>query len=263
MFDFNFLANKIHPYGVCCTLGIIVAAVVACVLARKKGFEFFDFALVIIITLVGALVGAKLLFLIVSWKSICDLFETYPTWQAILSIVQGGYVFYGGLIGGVLGLVITLKVKKAKFLDYANIFALVLPLGHAFGRVGCFFAGCCYGVEYEGFLSYTYSSALDISTPIGVPLLPIQLIEAVALLVLFAVMLWVYLSPKHQNKICYIYILGYSILRFVLEFFRGDVERGLLLRLSTSQWVSVCIVLATGIYMVVDRVRKNKAQTTN
>ena len=250
----SFLGGTIHTYGICCTIGIAVATVMGYILANKNGFEFFDFTLVVIITLLSALLGAKLLFLIVSWNMVCWIFQNYPLWQAVLSIVQGGFVFYGGLIGGTIGLIIIVKVKKVNFFDYASIFALVLPLGHAFGRVGCFFAGCCYGMEYNGFLSYTYTSALDVSTPLGVPLLPIQLIEAVSLLILFGISLVLYFT-KHRGKVCYIYLLGYANLRFILEFFRGDAERGLILGLSTSQWISVAIVLCTLIYIIVIKVR--------
>ncbi len=252
----NFWGKTTHPYGLLCTLGIAVAIVVAYVLAHKRGLEIFDFTLVVIITLIGALIGAKGLFLIVSWSDVCLIFKTYPLDEAIVAVVEGGFVFYGGLMGGIIAFLIALKVKKVNLMDYANIFVLVLPLGHAFGRVGCFVAGCCYGVEYHGIFSYTYSSALDVSTPLGIPLLPVQLIEAISLFALFSVMLLVYLLPKHRNKVCYVYLFVYSMLRFVLEFFRGDLERGLLFKLSTSQWVSIAVILATTVYLIVSKCRR-------
>jgi len=255
--DFVFLGKNIHPYGIMCSLGIAISLIFAYWLAKRKKFEFFDFSLVVIITLLSALVGSKLLFIIVSIETISFLFSNYSFWQALLSIVQGGFVFYGGLIGAVIGLFLTTKIKKVNFSDYANIFALVLPLGHAFGRIGCFFAGCCYGCEYNGFLSYTYTSALDASTPLGIPLLPIQLIESASLFILFASMFVCYIKKK-ENLICYIYLLAYSIIRFVLEFYRGDLERGLFLSLSTSQWISLSIFITTLFYFVVKQIIKLK-----
>ena len=260
LLNIDFLGKTLKPYGLLCTLGLIVAVAVAYILAHKKGLEIFDFTLVVIFTLIGALIGAKGLFLIVSWKDVCFIFQNYPLKEAIAAVIEGGFVFYGGLIGGIVAFLITMKIKKVNILDYATIFVLVLPLGHAFGRVGCFVAGCCYGVEYHGLFSHTYSSATDASTPLGVPLLPVQLIEAISLFVLFGIMLLVYLLPKHSNKVCYIYLLGYSILRFVLEFFRGDLERGLLFNLSTSQWVSIGIVVITIAYIAIVKCRRKQCK---
>lgn len=247
----NIFGRQIHMYGICCFVGISLAICIGLLLAKHKNFEFFDFVLTIIITLVSAFLGAKLMFIIVSWESVAYIFQHYSFWVAFQSIMQGGFVFYGGLIGGIIGLFITLKVKKVDFFEYANIFALALPLGHAFGRLGCFFAGCCYGIEYSGLFSFTYTKALDYATPIGVPLLPIQLIEALLLLVLFGVLLFIYLKfPNKQHLVSYIYILAYSILRFILEFFRGDLERGLFLNLSTSQWISILLFLCMLGYII-------------
>lgn len=254
---------SVSLYGVFCTLGIIVACLVGFLIAiKKEKIEFFDFTLIVIITLISAFVGAKLLFIIVSWNIIIEIFKAYPFVEALNSVLKGGFVFYGGLIGGAVGLFLTLKIQKKDFFKYLNIFALVLPLGHAFGRIGCFFAGCCYGMKYDGFLSFTYKTALDPSTPLGVPLLPIQLIEAVCLFVLFASLIILYFkAPKKANLIPFIYIVAYSLMRFILEFFRGDAERGLLLNLSTSQWISILLIAIVVGYLIFDIIRKKKVKT--
>lgn len=240
-------------------IGLVLSIVLVVLLAKKEKFEFFDFVLVVIVTLLSALVGAKLLFIIVSWSSIVELFKTHPFMDSLMSIIQGGFVFYGGLLGGGLGLFIFTKCRKESLFKYSNMFTLALPLGHAFGRVGCFIAGCCYGMPYDGFLSFTYTNAMDASTPIGVPLLPIQLIEAVALFVLFAVLLFIYLKfPKKRNLVTTIYLVAYAVMRFTLEFFRGDKERGLLLGLSTSQWISIAIVVGVAICVTLSIIKKRK-----
>lgn len=257
--SFTIFGRTIHMYGVCCFVGIAISVVVVMLLAKRKNFEFFDFSLVVIITLLSALVGSKLVFFLVSWNSIVYIFQHHSFGVAVLSVMQGGFVFYGGLIGGIIGLFITAKVKKVDFFEYANIFALVLPLGHAFGRIGCFFAGCCYGIEHTGFLSFTYHTALDTSTPIGVPLLAVQLIESALLFILFIGLTFVYFKfPNHRNLVSYIYLFAYAILRFSLEFFRGDLERGLLLNLSTSQWISILIVVGLTVYIIVKNIKVNR-----
>ena len=228
------------------------------------GHSFFDFVLVVLVTLLSALAGAKLLFIIVSWSSIVELFKTLSTFDALMSIIQGGFVFYGGLLGGGLGLFIFTKIRKESLFKYSNLFTLALPLGHAFGRIGCFIAGCCYGMPYDGWLSYTYTKSLDIATPLGVPLLPVQLIEAVLLFVLFASLLFIYLKfKKKRNLVTIVYLVAYAIMRFTLEFFRGDKERGSLLGLSTSQWISVVIVIAVAIFVTIAVVKKKKQKAQN
>ena len=252
--------KTIPMYGVMCVLGLFFACLTAVLLATKKQkIEFFDFTLDAITTMIGAFIGAKLLFIIVSWGTVVDVFKTLPFLDAMLAIMQGGFVFYGGLIGGAVALFTALMVQKKDFFKTVDIYAVVLPLGHAFGRVGCFFSGCCYGMEYDGWLSFTYSTALDPSTPIGVPLLPTQLIEAGVLFVLFAALLIVYLkAPKHKGLCSLFYAYGYAVMRFVLEFFRADAERGLFLGLSTSQWISVAIFIAATVWLVLTIIKSKK-----
>lgn len=229
--------RQLPTYGVLIWCGIAVSVAVALCICKRKGTDREEIIFSGVYTMVGALIGAKLLFILVSLPTI--IAERINP----LALLWGGFVFYGGLIGGALGLFIYCKQFKMSFKELAETYATVLPLGHAFGRVGCFFAGCCYGIEYDGALSYTYSTALA-ETPIGVPLLPIQLIEAVCLLVVFALLLTVYLkSGKETGKVLPLYLLCYSLLRFVLEFFRGDRARGILL-LSTSQWICIGLLCA-------------------
>lgn len=93
---------------------------------------------------------------------------------------------------------------------------------------------CCYGIEYNGIFSYTYTQAMDINTPLNTPLLPIQLIESIISLSLFLILLIIHLKCEKNYLTIIIYCLSYPIIRFILEFFRGDKERGIFL-LSTSQ----------------------------
>ncbi len=240
----EFLGREIPLYGIMCVLGILAAICVAFAIIKKRQIDTFDFACAAAFILIGAFLGAKILFVVISWKQIIALRLSF------LEIMRGGFVFYGGLIGGFLGMVIYVKAFKCNFKDYFDICATVLPLGHGFGRIGCFLGGCCYGMEYDGCISYTYTESLNVATPIGVPLLPIQLIEGACLFVLFGITLFIFLKKDRTFDTFIVYIVGYAALRFVLEFFRGDKERGLLL-LSTSQWISVLLLFAVGIYAII------------
>ena len=185
--------------------------------------------------MVGAFLGAKLLFIAVSLKQIIE----YDI--SLVGVIKGGFVFYGGLLGGALGLYIYVKQFKLRFFEYADIYATVLPIGHALGRVGCFFAGCCYGIPHDGLFSHTYTATVG-TTPLGVPLLAIQLIEAIALFLLFLALLTVFLLSRQRLGFCStVYAISYAVLRFALEFFRGDKGRGVFI-FSTSQWISLLIL---------------------
>ncbi len=229
-------SRQIPLYGILFYFGIAAAAAVAAAISKKRELPVYEIAYSAVYVMIGAILGSKLLFVLVSWQDIIKYQLSF------IEIIKGGFVFYGGLIGGALGLFIYTRQFSLKMVNFLDIYATVLPLGHAFGRIGCFFAGCCYGIEYDGVLSFTYSLSAGL-TPLGVPLLPIQLIESVLLFVLFAVLI-VLLSKLSANGIIFkIYLISYSVMRFVLEFFRGDAERGAFLMLSTSQWVSILIVL--------------------
>lgn len=233
-------------YGLFFYLGISLAAVVAVIIVRKRKIPLFDFVCSAVYACIGGLLGAKLLFVLVSIDQIIEY--NVP----LLSVIKGGFVFYGGLLGGLLGLWIYAKQFKESVTEYFDIYAIALPLGHAVGRVGCFFAGCCYGLPWEH--GYVYTETVG-NTPIGIPLFPIQLAEAFFLLILFVIQL-IALKKIHFNGInTYIYFFAYPILRFILEFFRGDSERGTFVYLSTSQWISL-IIIAIVVILAVNKRKK-------
>ena len=252
--------RELPVYGLCYVAGIFLAAGVALLLSKKRGFDDrWEIAYSAIYTMIGGLVGAKLLYILVSLRQIIE--QQVP----LIALLQGGFVFYGGVLGGMLGLLIYCKVYKTSFWQYADLFAVVLPLGHAVGRVGCFAAGCCYGIEYDGPLSYTYPPLHANPDPalIGVSRLPIQLIEAAVLLLLFAGMLATFLRhPTSRQRLSAQYVLAYSIVRFTLEFFRGDVVRGLFWGLSTSQWISLAAAVIAVIWLILRHRRSSEISST-
>lgn len=232
------LGRDIPLYGIFFYLGIVAAAVLAFLLRRRAGIDAFDIAGSGVYVMIGGILGAKLLFLAVSARQIIQ--ENIP----LMAVIKGGFVFYGGLLGGALGLWIYTKQFRMDMGKFADLYTTVLPLGHALGRVGCFFAGCCYGIPWK--YGHVYHSTVGM-TPLEVPLLPIQLIESGVLLVLFVVQLLLYVRHPKTWRNTILYISVYPVARFVLEFFRGDVERGVLLGLSTSQWASLGILAVLGV----------------
>ena len=185
-------------------------------------------------------IGAKVFFLIFSAP---NKFQQYL--YADYFWLGGGFVFYGGLIFGILFyLFYTLILKKFKF-EKSYLLIPGLAFGHGVGRIGCLLTGCCYGSQCD--LPWAISRN-------GNFVHPVQLYEACALFALvFLTLNWI--KTKQKNlKIITNYLLIYSLIRFVLEFFRGDEVRGVLwLSLSTSQWISVGFIIVIGIIKLITK----------
>lgn len=211
----------------------------------------YDVIYAAVIAGVGAVIGSKLLFLVLNLKNIIEY--DIP----LINVIKGGFVFYGGLIGGIIGLFIYVRVYKLNTWDFFDLFATVLPLGHSVGRVGCFLGGCCYGIEYHGPLSCTYTVNIG-NTPLGVPLFPVQLVEALFLLCLFAALLVLYMRGAQRGTVVLVYGFSYSAIRFVLEFLRGDKERGFLWGVSTSQILSLILGAVLFILFLAKRKKAKK-----
>ncbi len=245
--------RELPIYGLLWFVGILCSCAFAAVICKKYAFPIWEAIYSGIYAMIGALIGAKLLFIAVSFKIIIE----YNL--SIVSVIKSGFVFYGGLIGGLIGVLIYTKAYKEHSTPYLDIISAVLPLGHAVGRVGCFFAGCCYGIPCPFGVVYEHTQGL---TPLGVKLLPIQLIESFFLLIIFLIQLSVLKKKKLGGYCTFSYLLMYSLLRVVTEFFRGDTERGELLFFSTSQWVSVGILIASLIYKYkyLDKKTKNECR---
>ena len=245
------LGKEIPLYGLFCTLGMLVAGLVGMLICRKRELPIFDIVSSAVYVFIGGMIGSKLLFIVISLKTIIEYNVPF------LDVIKGGFVFYGGLIGGALGLFICVKQFKMKLAPFLDVYAVCLPLGHALGRIGCFFGGCCYGIPHNSPISVVYTETYG-NTPLNTPLLPIQLIEAAVLFIFFVIMLIMFLKTK-TLALPTIYLFMYTIARFVLEFFRGDKERGGFLGISTSQIISLITIIALATYLIIHFTKKKRA----
>ena len=156
-------------------------------------------------------------------------------------------MFYGGLIGALVAAVVLLRRYRLPFFEVADVLAPSVALGHFFGRLGCFSAGCCYGRSCSPAWGVVFSHPLaaEISgTPLGVPLVPTQLYEAAFNLANYAFLAWLFRRRLRPGSVLAAYLIGYGVARFVIEFFRGDADRGFVLggALSTSQAIAGVMV---------------------
>lgn len=229
---------SIPAYGFMIALGVITANIVALFVLNKTKQDFNDFVIIESYCMLGAFLGAKILYLLVSFREI--------EWNRLLDLnyanqlMLAGFVFYGGLIGGLILVLIAGKFHKIDASEYIRNFIFLIPFIHSFGRVGCFFAGCCYGIPYEGPFSVTFPKE-SFALP-GVSLFPVQLVEAGSLMVISIIILTLQLRVSFAYTV-ELYFILYGILRFGLERLRYDDARGFILGVSTSQWISILLVV--------------------
>ena len=223
-------------FGVMMLCGVVAAFVLMHFVRRHIDMTEDDFYSAAIWAIVSGMLGSKITYWIVEFdRVIAD-----P--HFLLETLTAGFVFYGSLIGGALGVLIFALHKKQNVLVYVDLFSPAMALGQAFGRIGCFCAGCCYGAPSSCSLAVTYPAGVGSAAPAGVPLLPTQLFESAFCFVLTAVLVWIFKRQKRLGTTTSWYFILYGVWRFIIEFFRSD-DRGAVGSLSTSQFLGIFIVL--------------------
>jgi len=227
----------VYGYGLMIAIGVLVAYSVGEYRAKKRGLDPDALFWLTISCLVGGILGAKLLFYIVEIKAIIEN-------PKILLDITHGFVVYGGIIGGIGVGYLFCKIKKLVFLKYFDLVMPSIAIAQGFGRVGCMFAGCCYGRETDSWFHVIYHSS-DFA-PNGVALIPTQLIMALLNFAHFFILAFFAKKVvKHDGQVAGFYLVFYSAGRFFLEYLRND-PRGMVDILSTSQFISL-FILAAGV----------------
>ena len=244
----------IPMYGLMIATGFLVCSVISWFRARKRGLQGENLIIIAAMVLLGAMIGGMLLYILITY-SLPEILERIREgrWSELIS----GIVFYGALIGGVIGAFVGSKIAHDDLRSYLDVVVPVLPLGHAIGRVGCLCAGCCFGVPTESTIGVIYTEPIG-GAPTGIPLLPIQLFESAANLMIFAVLMTVSHKTASRYLTTFLYCISYGVVRFILEYFRYDSIRGSAGGLSTSQWISLVLICGALISLVFYRIWKNR-----
>ena len=232
------IATLFFPaYVTFASIGLFCAMLVAYFrISKTELMNFKRFLILVGFIALGVVVGSKLLFILTQLPH----FMEDPSIDNIIHIViTSGFVFYGGLLGALLALYLYARVFKISYRQLSNIIAPSFPLFHMWGRIGCAFAGCCYGVVSDW--------GIVMEDEPGVIRLPVQFFESGVLLFIFIILLIV--EKKYRDKVALmpLYLSLYAVARFILEFFRGDTIRGIWFGLSTSQWISLSIVVVIAV----------------
>lgn len=243
---FTIFGQEVYMYGICIAVGIVLCLLVFFIYTKKGKMttevQDFTFFVAIIAIAIGFAAAA--------------LYQSIYTWidTGKFNFGGDGITFMGGVIGGAAAFILCyfvggklyfkgplLGIHKKEFNITFRVAPCCITLAHAFGRIGCMCAGCCYGKESD--VGFTIFNA-------GANRIPVQLYESLFLFALFAVLSVLYF--KRCNITMSIYLIAYAVWRFIIEFFRGDVkERGkTFLGLFPSQWQSVAF-LAVGVGLII------------
>jgi phosphatidylglycerol---prolipoprotein diacylglyceryl transferase len=242
---FHIGSMTVYTYGVLVATGVVVGLYLARRQAPISGLDpdrVWNLGIYIVL---AALVASKLWMLLSDWS----YYMQNPGEIFSFATLQSGGVFYGGLVGAIILLVLYVWRQHMSFLSVADVFAAPLALGHAIGRLGCFSAGCCWGKPTHLPWGVVFTNPLAgrlVGTPLGVPLHPTQLYEAFAEFCNFVLLAWMGRRRKFTGELFGTYMILYGFERGTIEFVRGDPGRTLMFNgaVSLMQFVSVGLILA-------------------
>lgn len=257
--DFRVLG--IPAYFFCAFTGLTLTTCVYIVFMSSKKYNLSQSIKILFISLCGMTLGAKL------FGFLTGIYRNIGMGKEItLAVLRDtGIVYYGGLCGLIITYSLCLKSKRCSLDKQAlDVLAVCIPLFHTIARIGCFLSGCCYGKLYQGVLSINYITTIENLVDENLRF-PVQLVEA-----LFEVLLFIYLfsllkcGEWRSKKLLLRYLAIYSSGRFLLEFLRGDIRRGLIYGVSFSQCISILIwIILTGYYLNQRIVLKQKKEDCN
>jgi phosphatidylglycerol:prolipoprotein diacylglycerol transferase len=241
----------IHTYGFLIAMGFLIGLMLAILQAKKEGISSDKIMDLSFNILLAAVIGSRLLFILINLGHYIDNpLDIFKIWE-------GGLVFYGGVMLAVPTAIWYVKKNGLDVWRTADIFAPPIAIGHVFGRLGCLAAGCCYGKTAASLPWGIIFTDPDCLAPINVLLHPTQIYESAGEFVNFLILITLRRYKSFNGQLFMTYLLLYSVLRFIVEFFRGDVARGFIAPyISVSQAISILMFLVGVAGFVVLRRRR-------
>ena len=246
---FNLGSLSIHWYGVFMATAVMLGMWTASRRGMRENVHpdvIYDLSPWII---VGAIVGARLLFVVTYWK---EKFAGEPI-MGIFAI-RTGFVFYGGLIAASVAVIIFCRLKKLPLWKMGDVMAPSVALGHAFGRIGCLFTGCCHGKECS--LPWGIEYPAHYPELHGKTIHPTQVYESILNFALYAGLAWLYRRKKFDGHVFATYLVAYAILRSFVEMFRGDYDHRYIAGFITPAHLVSVLILTAGVVLFLKLPRK-------
>jgi len=236
---FQFGRFSIYAYGFFIAVGFVTTLILASLKIRKSkaGISFGNLVDLFFYTVLSAIIGSRALFVLINF----DDYRQNP--MQIFKIWEGGLVFYGGLLLAIGVSLWYMRWHRLPIWKVADLISPFIALGLFFGRIGCFFAGCCYGKETSLPWAIIFRHP-DSLAPLNIPLHPTQLYDAANGLAIFFFLNWMEKRKTFEGQIFWLFLFLYTITRFFIETLRGD-PRGFLFGnlLSTSQGIGIPLAI--------------------
>lgn len=202
--------NTVIPlYSICLLIGLILNAFLVVILSKRYNYPIYLIVSLLIFENVGIFLGGKIL----------AFFQEYELYNGIFNILKVGVSAYGGLIGSIIAVIIFSHLLNISLQKLMLITMPSIPLVYSVGKIGCFFAGCCYGINYNGFGSIVYKYSL-IDSINGISLFPVQLVESIIFFIIFIYILYRYKKYDYNMKTIGIMFFLCSMSKFILYYFR-------------------------------------------
>lgn len=260
--SFELFGREFGMYGVMVVIGGLLCGLVGTLLVRRYKLNVYDFVLIMLAVGAGAFLGSHIIYALTNLELLIKAFQNigslwFEKFWTIIVYCVGGMVFYGGFLGGLIAIPIYCHFdKRITVGELLDVYAVLVPLFHIFGRIGCFLGGCCYGIESSfGFTAHGNTINPGVN---DVNRFPVQLVEAACNLLIFLLILTLFRKALMKDKLIYVYMLVYPVVRFSLEFLRGDEIRGFLFGISTSQWISILLFVYALLRLGIGHFRKKK-----
>jgi prolipoprotein diacylglyceryl transferase len=266
MFTHAWEPVPIFSYGVMLGTSMVVGWFLALRLAKNDGIPPEQAGAIYMWTAISSIVGARVLYVITEWKDFSSPVD-------IFLLNKGGLVAYGGMIGGFLASWYGCRKRGIHLLRWADVSAPSVVLGTAITRVGCLLFGCDYGKRSDmpwairfpakapAWIDHVSNFKLDDKSPLSFPVHPTQIYESLAGLALFALLMYLRKVRKFSGEVFLGWVLGYGVLRSIIEIYRGDSDRGAVGPLSTSQFIGVVSAVA-GLGLLFALLKKHRADAT-
>ncbi len=243
----------LYTYGLMIAIGILVAVMIARLEARRKSMNPDKIADLAFYLVIAGVIGARLFYVATN----LNLFLNDPL--EILRIWNGGLVFYGAFLTALIVCLVYLKKNRMAIWKTTDIFAPAVAIAHVFGRLGCLFAGCCYGKICDLPWAITFTNPNTLAQPRGVGLHPTQLYDSANNLIIFGILWMLRRRTKFDGQLFWIYMLLYGVNRSIIENFRGDFRGGRLWELFSISQVIGCSMAVLAVVMLYLLSRRNTA----
>ncbi len=224
---FQWGSLTIHWYGALYVAGFIAATLHWTWLGKRQRFPAGFGVEMCFWVMLSSIVGGRLAYIIANLSDFIDA----PL--SMFRLAQGGLIFYGGLVGAALAVLLLAKLRRIPLWMLADYAISAVPLGHGIGRIGCLLNGCCYGAPSQSWWAVPLN---------GIKRHPVPLVEATFNLVLYVVLLKVITSKHREGRTLAVYLMAYPAFRFVMEFLRGDARLPGF-TLNVAQEVSLLMIL--------------------